>query len=359
MSESRNRGLVRNIWLRLRPLAALITIVVAVTFLGSTGSRLVARTTVNALILLVLVVGLYIFWGLTGVMSFGHMGLAAVGGYSSALLTMSPETKSVLLPDLPSFIANVQLGFVPALIVAGLFTSFIALVISVPILRMEGLSATIGTFAFLMITNTVARNWEAVTGGTGAMVGVSLLTTRNAALGWAIVAIIAAYLFQTSRVGLRLRASRDDALAAGAAGINVERERRRAFVLSAFFTGVGGGLWGHFLGVFGPDVFFFVTTFLVIVMLVVGGVRSLSGAVIGTVVISVVLEIFRQLESGAEIGPFEITLRAGVREMSLSIIMLLVLAFLPDGLTKGRELFETSAARASHWVNRPSGSQAA
>ena len=343
---------LKSLWMQWLPLISLIIIVVATTYATSFGSRVLQRTTVNALIFLVLVVGLYIFWGTTGIMSFGHMGLAAVGGYSSALLTMPVATKSLVLPDLPTFIADVQIHFVPALIVAGAFTSLIALIISIPILRMEGLSATIGTFAFLMITNTVARNWEAVTGGTGAMVGVPLLTTRNAALAWALVAIVVAYMFQRSRVGLRLRASRDDDLPASAVGINIERERRRAFVLSAFFTGIGGGLLGHFLGVFSPNVFFFVATFLTIVMLVVGGVRSLGGAVLGTLAISAILEYLRQLESGTSIGPFDITIRAGLREMSLSVIMLVILAFRPAGLMKGRELFEKSAAMASHWVNR-------
>jgi branched-chain amino acid transport system permease protein len=101
---------------------------------------------------------------------------------------------------------------------------------------------------------------------------------------------------------------------------------------------MGGFVYGQFLGTFNPDAFYLNVTFLTIAMLVVGGLRSLAGAVVGTVIVTVVGEILRRLEEGASLGPLSIPSRPGLREGGLALMMLLILVFRPSGLTGGREL---------------------
>ncbi len=185
--------------------------------------------------------------------------------------------------------------------------------------------------------NVVARNWQQVTHGTSGVAGIPTATTIWGALGWALVAMAVAWLFQQSRVGLRLRASREDEAAARAIGISVARERTFALVLSAFFAGVAGALYGMFIGSFNPDAFFLNITFLMVVMLVIGGMTSLAGAVTGTIVISALSELLRRVEGGLDLGPIELAARPGLRDVGLALLMLVILIFRPAGLTGGRE----------------------
>ena len=296
------------------------------------------RVVVGMVINLILVVGLYTFVGVSGVFSFGHAAFMAIGAYAGAIFVIPPETKEFVIPDLPGFLARVHLDTLPATVAAGGIAALVALVLSVPLARLSGLTAGLATFAVLSIVNVVARNWQQVTHGTSGVSGIPTATTLWGALGWALVAMAAAWMFQRSRIGLRLRASREDEAAARAIGVSVARERTFALVLSAFFAGVAGALYGMFIGSFNPDAFFLNITFLMVVMLVIGGMTSLAGAVSGTIVISALSELLRRVESGFDLGPFELAAKPGLRDVGLALLMLVILIFRPGGLTGGREL---------------------
>jgi branched-chain amino acid transport system permease protein len=316
-------------------LCGLLAVLAALSSLGGESTQ---RTATEMLVYVILVIGLYIFAGNSGILSFGHMSFMAVGAYAGAILTIPPIRKGFLLPNLPGFLGRADVPTVPALVIAAVVTMVFAAVIGVPLMRLGGISAALSMFAVLLVVHVVANNWEAVTRGRLTMLAVPTNTTRTSALLVAIATILAAYVFQESRVGLRLRASREDEAAAKAIGVDVVRDRWIAFVVSAFVVGVGGFVYGQFLGTFNPDAFYLNVTFLTIAMLVVGGLRSLSGAVIGTVVVTVVGEFLRRLEEGASVGPVSIPTRPGLREAGLALMMLLILVFRPSGLTGGREL---------------------
>ena len=209
---------------------------------------------------------------------------------------------------------------------------------SIPLMRLSGLAASLATFALLIIVHVVGQNLDQVTNGQSGMAGVPITTTPTRVLVWCLIAMVAVFLFQESRWGLRLRASREDEVAARAAGIGVYNERRTAWILSSFIVGIGGALYGQFLGTFNADAFYFTITFLVIAMLVVGGRTSLAGAVIGSGFISIVAEGMRRIESGTNVGPLHIPSRPGLEAVGLGTIMVLVLVLRPRGLTGGREI---------------------
>jgi branched-chain amino acid transport system permease protein len=312
--------------------------VTALGLLAKTLSIEDQRAATLGLINLVLVVGLYIFVGNSGILSFGHVAFMAIGAYTSALLTLPPLQKGLFLPGVPSYIAHAEWPTIPAALLAAGIAAGFALIISIPLMRLSGLAAGIATLAVLVIVYVVISHWDSVTGGQTTLVGIPTDSTLNAALVWALVALAVAFLFQESQVARRLRASSDDEAAARSIGIGVVRERIVAFVLSAAVVGLGGAIYGHYLGAFSPDAFYFQVTFLLVTMLVIGGMGSLAGAVIGTAFVTVFAEVLRRSESGVDVGPLSLPARPGLREVGLGITLLLVLIFRPSGITGGREL---------------------
>ena len=321
------------------PLPPLLLLVVVCSEIAyATGGPETKGVVVVALINLTLVVGLYTFVGNSGVFSFGHIGFAAIGAYTAGLLVIPPDQKAILQPSLPTFIAHAHFGTIGATLMGGLVAAIAAAVLAVPLMRLDGLAAGLATFAVLVIVKTVANSWDQVTNGAAGLSGLPISTDLNQALVWGLIAIVAALVFQNTGLGLRLRGSREDYHAARSIGVGVHGERRVAWVFSAFLVGIGGGLYGQYLGSFNANAFYLSLTFTTLAMLVVGGLTSLSGAVIGSLVISFVAEFLNRVEQGVHVGPVHIPARPGLREVGLAAIMLAILILRPRGLTNGREV---------------------
>jgi branched-chain amino acid transport system permease protein len=328
---------LRRIW----PLPALLALVVVSAEVAFTSSGSVTKgVVVVALINLTLVVGLYVFAGLSGVFTFGSIGFTAIGAYTAALLVIPPDQKLVLQPLLPKFIAHAHFGAALATLIGGVVAAFVAAVVSIPLMRLNGIAAGLATFALLVIIYTVANSWEQVTNGAAGISGVpqEVAPSLNVGLSWAAVAIVCGFAFQSTALGLRLRGSREDEVAARSLGVSVRFERRVAWIASAFLMGIGGALYGEYLGSFNASAFYLGLTFLTLAMLVVGGLKSLSGAVVGSLTISFVAELLHRIEQGVNLGLFHIPARPGLREVGLAIIMLAILILRPRGLTNGNEL---------------------
>ena len=287
---------------------------------------------------LVLVVGLYLFTGLSGVVSFGHAGFAAVGAYVGALLVLPGPRKALLLPDLPATVATAQLPPGLAVLAGGVAAALVAAVLALPLMRLSGLAAGLATVSLLIVVRVVAQYWEAVTNGTAGVAGLPRETDPWTVGAWAVVAIVIAHGYRRSRRGLLLVASRDDEVSARSVGVRVVGERVLAFVLSAFVTGIGGALLGQVLGVVSPDQFFVTLTFLVIAMLVIGGMSSLTGAVAGAVSVAVFMEVLRTVERGVVLGPLEVPARPGLSEVGLALLLVVLLVVAPRGITGGKEI---------------------
>lgn len=316
----------------------LLALVAVVTALSSQGSLTIQREATTDLVYLMATVGLYVFVGNSGVFSFGHMAFMAIGAYVGVLLSFPVQQRDLLLPGLPHVLATLYFPPAGACVAAGVVAAVVALAFSVPVMRLSGLAAALTTFAILGIVYTVAGNWQQVTNGQQGIAGSPDTTSLGGALLWALGAIIVAWATQQSRWGRRLRASREDEVAARALGIGVVTERRAAFVLSAFIVGVAGALYGQFLSVLTPDTVYLDTTFLVLLMLIVGGMKSLSGAVIGAIFISVVSNVLERIEQGVTLGSVVVPPRPGLSEVGLSLILLAVLITRPNGITGGREI---------------------
>ncbi|MEQ9813727.1 MAG: branched-chain amino acid ABC transporter permease [Azospirillaceae bacterium] len=323
---------------RHQTLLILAAIVLVAALVASVSPLVMERIVIDTLIKLVMVVGLSVFIGNSGVISFGHTGFMVIGAYAGAWLSMPPNVKQIFLRELPDWLIALQLPAVPSLLGGAALAAAVALVVGLPLMRLSGIAASIGTLSFLLICNIVYSHWTAISNGTGSLVGLPLFVDIPMAAGAALAAIAVAWAFQESSIGLRLRASREDEAAARASGIDVALLRLAAFCLSAAIVAVGGALQAHFLGTLTVGQFFIAITFLTLAMLVVGGTGSLSGAVVGTFAVAAASELLRLVEGDHDIAGVAITLPPGVRDVGLAAIMLAILLLRPKGITGGREI---------------------
>jgi branched-chain amino acid transport system permease protein len=282
------------------------------------------------------VVGLYIFVGNTGVVSFGHISFVALGAWTAGVLTIPAEEKAALLPSLFPWLAERESGNVVSLLAAAAVGAVFAAVVGLPLMRLSGLAAGIATFAVLEITHNVLRYYEKIGPGTTAFSSVPETTDLQQATIGGVAAVVVAYVYQRSRFGRQLRATREDSAAATAVGISVYRQRLWAFVLSGAVAGFAGGLYVHLLPLTTEEMYLNLT-FITLAMLVIGGVTSLWGAVVGALAVGGLDSLLAEAENGISAFGRTVDLPAGSRIVVVGALMAIVLIVRPTGLTGGRE----------------------
>lgn len=317
----------------LLPVLAPAALVVATAVVGAFFERSTEIYFINALVSVSMVVALYVFVGNSGVLSFGHISFVAVGAWTAGVLSVPVEEKPATMPSLFGFLADTTVGNIPSLLLAALVGGAFALVAGLPLMRLSGLTAGIATFAVLEVTNNVLRYYEKLGPGLNVFSSVPETTDMQQAAVGAIVAIVVAFAYQTSRFGRQLRAAREDAPAARAVGISVYRQRLIAFGLSGALAGFAGGLYVHYLPI-NVDAVYLDLTFITLAMLVIGGMTSLWGAVVGALAVSGLDSLLAEAENGVA----GIDLPSGSRIVVVGALMALVLILRPAGLTGGREV---------------------
>jgi len=311
---------------------AIIVAVVAATLvaglIGGAGERVLTVFFIS----LIAVVGMGVYSGNSGILSFGHLSFMAIGAYASSLLTLPSNLKIATLPKLPSWLAGVEISLLPATVIAVLLTILVAMVVGFALGKLEGSAATISTLGLLIIVHGILIGWRDVTRGSQTFFGIPRETTIWAAALGCIVALVIARIYRDSISGLRLRAGRENAIAAGAVGVRIRRERLIAWVLSAALMAMSGALIAHFLGAISPKKFFFTDTFLLLAMLIVGGMTTVTGAVTGAVAITVVTETLRRFEGGFSVVGFEMPAIFGTTQIGIGLIILFAMFRKPEGL---------------------------
>jgi branched-chain amino acid transport system permease protein len=317
-------------------LAAPVALVVAVGI----GSTLVSSANeiyfLNALCSVAIVVAIYVFIGNSGVLSFGQMSFVAVGAFVAGVMTIPLESKTGVLPQLFPVLRDHTVGNVTSLLLGAAAGGVFALIVGLPLMRLSGLAAGIATFAVLEVTHNILREWTKIGPGATTLSLVPETTDAVQATIGALAVIAAAFAYQLSRFGRRLRASREDTAAARGVGVSVHRERLWAFTVSGAMAGFAGALLVHLLGSITTEQVYLELTFLTLAMLVVGGLTSLWGAVLGALVVSALDSFLIEAEQGVNVG-ISLDLPQGTRLIFLGAIMALVLIVRPSGLTGGRE----------------------
>ncbi|MCW2307497.1 branched-chain amino acid ABC transporter ATP-binding protein/permease [Rhodobium gokarnense] len=309
-----------------------VLLVIAAAMVGANVGGGVERTLIVFFINLAAVAGMGLYCGNSGILSFGHLSFMGIAAYTSAILSLPVAMKNMTLPNLPPVLAAIHLDFVLALLVAVAFSMLVAYVAGLVIARLEGAAATIATLALLIIVHGVIIGARDITRGSQSFFGVPRETDIWVAAAVCAVALVIVRLFRDSVPGLKLRAAREDLIAAKANGIGVKHERMLAWVLSAGLVALAGVALGHFLGAFSPKKFYFHDTFALLAMLIVGGMTTMTGAVVGAVSITLVSEILRRLEGGIDLFGYQLPEVFGTTQIGIGLIILLVMFRRSDGL---------------------------
>jgi branched-chain amino acid transport system permease protein len=295
---------------------------------------------------IVMAVSLTMASGFTGVFSLGQVGFMAIGAYVGALISLPLIWKDpILLPGLPNWLATLNtsgwehwLALVFACVVGGIVSMVIAVVVGYPLMRLSGNYVAVATMGFLIIVYTILIRWDDVTLGSRGLNPIPTYTNVWSSYGWALIAIYAAWRLRRSSYGRSMIASRDNLIAARAVGVRVHRARLLAFTVCAFLSGVGGVLLAHQIGTVTPSAYYFTTTFNIIIMVVLGGLGSISGAVIGAIVITLAPEYLRDLETNVSLGPFTWDEAFGLSQIILAVVFIVVMILRPRGIMGDREI---------------------
>lgn len=278
---------------------------------------------------IILAVSLNLTNGFTGLFSLGHPGFMAVGGYVAAILTFPTARKAMLLPALPAWLAAQQWSLLPSILLGGLCATVTAFIVGFPVLRLKGHYLAVATLGFLIIVQVVITNLDSFTRGPLGLNGLPMLTNLWWIYLWVVITVYVCWKVKHSSLGRTMLAIREDEIAAECLGIPLARRRILALALGAFFAGVAGGLWAHLVTAITPTSFSVIMAFNLVVMVVVGGTGSITGALLAAGFLTLVVEVLRPLEESLE--------AYGISEVILSIALVMILVFRPQGIFGSRE----------------------
>ncbi|MFJ8067893.1 branched-chain amino acid ABC transporter permease [Peribacillus sp. NPDC096447] len=254
---------------------------------------------------IILAASLHLIIGITGQFSIGHAGFLAVGAYASAVMTM-----------------KLEMPFYAALIVGGLASALAGLIIGIPSLRLKGDYLAIATLGFGEIVRIMLLNIDYVGGASGMQ--VSHLTTWPWVFASVIVTIIVIRNFTSSTHGRACISIREDETAADSMGINTTYYKVVAFAIGAFFAGIAGGLYAHNFYIIQPSNFGFLKSFDILILVVLGGLGSLSGAVLAAILLTVVTTFLQDYPE--------------TRMIIYSLVLIVMMLYRPQGLMGTKEI---------------------
>lgn len=267
----------------------------------------------SMLINIILAVSLNLINGFTGQLSLGHAGFMAVGAYVSVILT-----------------DRLDWPFAAALVAACLATALAGFIIGVPTLRLKGDYLAIATLGFGEIIRVVLQNIDYVGGPSGIM-GIEKFTTWPWLFGSTLLTLVVIVNLINSSYGRAIISVREDEVAAELMGINTTRYKVLAFLIGAMFAGLAGALYAHYFYIIKPDTFNFMKSFDILVMVVLGGLGSTTGAVIAAIFITTLTAALQSFPA--------------VRMILYALILIVVMIYRPQGLMGNKELGRNTLAR--------------
>jgi branched-chain amino acid transport system permease protein len=276
--------------------------------------------------------------GVTGQFSLEPNGFVAIGAYITALmlLTLDDKTYQFSLEEATPFVLMMEASLPIALLASGIVSCIVAFCLAFPVFRVRGDYLAIVTLGFGFIIQIFAINFPQVTNGAmgftdiGKSMGVKINLYIAGVLSLLSVLFIVNII--SSKYGRAMKAVRDDEDAAAAMGINTFKSKTLAFCTSAFFEGVGGGLLAAFLTTISPDQFSFLFTFQLLIIIVLGGLGSTTGAIVGTILVLGGSELLVFLDKPMNIFGFQTPALPGLKMVVFSIILILVMLFARRGI---------------------------
>ncbi|MEI6397133.1 MAG: branched-chain amino acid ABC transporter permease [Pseudomonadota bacterium] len=293
----------------------------------------------------ILSVSLNLVNGFTGQFSMGHAGFMSVGGYLSAFITTSLVASHPELMNDP--VAGVVI-FAISLIMGGIAATAVGYIVGLPSLRLRGDYLAIVTLGFGEIIRVIFLNTNAV-GGARGLSGITKFTTFGAVYTAALITVFCIWRVVHSAHGRILVSIREDEIASTAMGVNTTEGKVRAFAMGAFFAGVAGGLFAHYLTTLNPGTFDFNRSFEVIIMVVLGGMGSISGSVVAAIMLTVLKEALRPLQQLTGVD---------LRMVIYSLVLIIMMLARPKGIFGTSEICDLFREKLSRRGKHPDGGSA-
>jgi branched-chain amino acid transport system permease protein len=288
---------------------------------------------------IILALSLNLIYGFTGLFSLGHAGFMAIGAYVCSILILAPEQKEMLFILEPAYdwVQAAQAPFFVAVVAGGLAAALFGVVVGVPLLRLGDDYLGMATLGFAEIVRIIAINLPRLTNGALGFKGIPDYANLWWNFGWCLFTLFVVIRLIRSNSGNVFKAIRDDETAAKAMGVDVFRHKLLSFTIGAFFAGVGGALLGSLLATIDPKMFTFVLTFNVLMIVVTGGLGSITGSVLAGIVITFMLEWLRFVENPVYFGDWELPGIPGMRMVVFSLALIFIILFRREGFMGKRE----------------------
>ena len=333
----KNKRKYLNISLTLLLLAVICCVLFAI---NGNSTKYIIRITRLCAINVVLALSMNLVQGFTGIFSLGHAGFMAIGAYTTALLTIPVNKKATIfmLEPLVAPLDTLTLPFGVALVIGGLLAACAAFLIGLPCLRLRGDYLAIATLGFSEIIRIVITNAQGLTNGAQGLKSIPATADIWWCYGIALATVVFIALFISSSHGYALKAIREDEIAAESMGVPLLRSKMLSFMISAFLAGVGGGLYASYIGTIGPDVFQISRTYDILMIVVMGGMGSITGSVVAAFIVTIGQEWLRVLDGPLPFLPFwPESGVSGMRMVIFSLLLLVFILFFRNGLFGNRE----------------------
>ncbi|GLC80623.1 branched-chain amino acid ABC transporter permease [Lacrimispora brassicae] len=329
---------------KLYTLIALLVIIGLLSFLQANSAQYSYQISIleRSAIYAVVAVSMNLLTGFTGLFSLGQAGFMAIGAYTVAILTIPVDNRASVyyVNGIAPAIANLHCPYWLALIIAGLLAAAMAALIGIPVLRLKSDYLAIATLGFSEIIRAViaAPQLDTITNGSYGLKNIPGFPNLFVAFGLCALCIFLMVLLINSSYGRAFKAIREDEVAAQAMGLNLFRYKELAFVISSFFTGVGGGLLAIFMRSIDSKTFSINLIYDILLIVVLGGIGSITGSIIGAFLVTAGREWLRFFDNPLVIGGFQVPLfRSGFRMVIFSILLMAVVLFYRRGIMGSNE----------------------
>ncbi|QTX31454.1 branched-chain amino acid ABC transporter permease [Aminithiophilus ramosus] len=251
--------------------------------------------------------GVSLLTGFTGIFTLGHAAYLAIGSYTTAILTL-----------------DYGLHWFPAILIGGMLAMAVGYLVGLPTLKLMGDYYAIASIGLAESIRLIIENWQSVTNGARGIPGIDTFTTLPITAGFFVVMAYGAFCLIDGRFGRAFKACRDDHVAASLLGFNTPRCRVLSLSISAFYVGIAGGLYAGFISFIQPVMFDMLKSTEMTAVVVFGGLGSMSGALLGTTIITLVTELFRPISQ--------------YRMLIYGLVLVLVMIFRPEGILGQHEV---------------------
>lgn len=305
----------------------------------------------KSLVYAVVALSMNIVTGFTGLFSLGQAGFMALGAYTTAILTIPAAARpnvyymNGILPILENSVVPIPFALIIGGVVAGIF----AALIGIPVLRLKSDYLAIATLGFSEIIRAVIASpmMDKITNGSYGLKSIPGFKSSLECFIYSLICIVIMILIINSSTGRDFKAVREDEIAARAVGINLFKTKELSFVVSSFFTGVGGGLLAMFMRSIDSKTFQITLTYDILLIVVLGGIGSITGSIVGAFFVTAGKELLRFFDEPLTIAGVNIPLfRPGFRMVIFSILLMVVVLFFRKGLLGGKELSFNQLGRA-------------